>query len=611
MPITCLISGLLAGCSLDFTAMGESRIAYARKFSTEINIVAVKGDENGNFIRGVQLAAELINRRPEKLLNKQVNVIVEQGSDTVDGSKYLIQKNVSNPTITAVLGHRSSAVALPASVIYEESKLVFIPPFSTAKSLTGHDFKYVFRMAPNNAVMTAQLSNIATMLGYKRIVILYARDDFSRELAFLFEDAALKQKMTLVKRASFFSNDINYRPVISQFNEEQFDAVFLAAGARASGVMAQQLREMGVAVPIIGTDALNNETYHQVAGDAANNSFFPSIYVENSENSQGPKKAFIKAFLRRFGKKPDYNAAQGYDSMMLLAAGIDRAKSVIPSLISSTLHFLPAWAGATGLHAFDQSGELLGKRYTFSVWINGKKVPLPIVHNRFLLERFQRSLKNNDIKKTDFSDVFSASLHEEDQQIYMLDLAQEMLSFKTIGVIYEDTDAGRKLSGYQLVEDLSKRKALKVLGCKIPYSLMPATEISKELTSCYGRLSLEVDAMLMPNIPGVNRELLRFLNESLTTAKIPSIALTRQPPDSHFAVMLNRRKPLKPGNTSIYTSLLRGIEFHEFADKIINLPEITLNLHALKQIGVDEKGILSLSPDFLITGLTADQEDSF
>lgn len=611
IPIIWLVLSLLAGCSLDFAAMGESRISYARKFTTEINIVAIRDQEEGDFIRGIQLAAEQINLRPEKLLNKQVNIIVEQGSSSIEDAKYLIQKNVSNPTVTAVIGHRSSSVALPASVIYEESKLVFITPFSTAKSLTGHGFKYVFRMAPNNAVMTAQLSNLSRMLGHKRIVILYARDDFSREMAFMYEDAALKQKMTLVKRASFFSNATNYRPIISQFNEEQFDAIFLAAGAQASGVMAQQLREMGVDVPIIGTDALNSETYHRLAGDAANKSFFPSLYVENEDDLQGPQQTFIKNYSSRYGKKPDYNAAQGYDSLMLLAAGIKRANSVIPSLLSSTLHYLPAWAGATGLHAFDQSGELLGKRYTFNVWIDGKKVPLPVVHNRFLLERFQSSLEKTDDKRTDFSEVFSTSMHEEDQQIYMLDLAQELLDFKTIGVIYEDTDAGRKLSGYQLAEDLAKRKALKIVGCRIPYSLMTATEIATELTSCYGTLSLEIDVMLMPRLPEVDHQLLRFLNESLTSAKIPSIALTRQLSDTHFALTLNKRKPLKSNSSSIFTPLLKGIEFYEFADKIINLPEITFNLEALRQIGVDEKGILNLSPDFLITGSDTDQQDGF
>jgi len=45
--------------------------------------------------------------------------------------------------VAAVLGHRTSVVAIPASVTYEASRVLFLPPFATASRLTLHGFQYV------------------------------------------------------------------------------------------------------------------------------------------------------------------------------------------------------------------------------------------------------------------------------------------------------------------------------------------------------------------------------------------------------------------------------------------------------------------------------------
>ena len=397
----------LAACSPDYEQMAQQRLEYARQNKGDIHIVAMQDTYKSNYLNGILLAAEEINQRPNKLIGRSLNVSIEQDEESFNDTKPTIRRIAADPKVTAVLGHRSSSIAVPASVVYERSQILFIPPFSTAQELTGHNFQYVFRMTPNAEVMAEQTASVAQYLGYKNMVILYARDDISRELAFLFEDAAVKRGIKLAQNSSFFEKEDNYRPLISQFTGKDFDAVFIASPSQPGGNMVKQLREMGISKPILGSDGFNLPAYAETAGEAGQNTIVPAVYRPNSQNPRDT--AFIQRYKDKYKEEPDYNAAQGYDSVMLLAAAIEKAGSTVPALLSSTMHYLPAWLGVTGLYAYDSTGDLYGKHFVFNVLQQDEFRPLPAIHLPFLLERFEKHLgtpttpaeNNNTPSKTD------------------------------------------------------------------------------------------------------------------------------------------------------------------------------------------------------------------
>jgi branched-chain amino acid transport system substrate-binding protein len=148
--------------------MAERRLDFARKNKGDIHVVAIQDRSNSNYVNGLLLAKEIINQRPDKLLGRDLNIHIEHEGDDFSTTKSTIERIAINPKIVAVLGHRRSVVAVPASVIYENSQVIFMPSFSTAKALTGHGFDYVFRMVPNTEIMTGQLASVAKTLGYQK-----------------------------------------------------------------------------------------------------------------------------------------------------------------------------------------------------------------------------------------------------------------------------------------------------------------------------------------------------------------------------------------------------------------------------------------------------------
>ncbi len=594
----------LSGCSVDFTGMAEKRLAYAHKNQGDIEVVAINSVIKTNYIKGVLLAANEINQRTGKLLGRRLKVNIEQEGTTFNVGKSTFRRIAANPKITAVLGHRRSSIAVPVSVIYEQSDLVFLPSFSTIQSLTGHNFKYVFRMIPNGKIMAEQTASVAHTLGYKKIVILYARDNLNRELAFLFEDAAIRQNIKLIKRSSFSSKDTNYRSLISQFSSNSFDAVFIASSAGSSGLMVKQLREMGVKQPILGSDSFNNPIFINTAGVAAENTIAPSFYYPNKHNAIN--QYFSRTYRNKYNQEPDFRAAQGYDSLMLLARGIERAGSTVPSLLASTLRYMPAWVGVTGLHKFSPEGDILGKKYFFNTWKNGKWHHLTAIHIPYFLERFKQSiltkeqpLDSKDTESESYTEKFTQALDEEQHKMELLALSKKVLGFKSIGVIYENTKKGRKLIGYDLLKKFSKKSKTSLLECEIPISILNKQEIEGSFFSCFGKLSLEMDVLFLPIYHGIDQVMLEGLSHSLASFKIPAISLDQNNNNSNISLLLGKRSDIditSMDDMQIYNGLLNNIKLSDFAKQLKNLPEVVVNLYQLQNYNISENSIIQLSP---------------
>lgn len=615
----------LAACNADYEAMAKERLKYARKHRGPI-VVGVMINEDPSFYQGVELAAKEINQHPHKLLGRPVILQKELEYDTIEDTIPSIQRITANPRVVAVLGHGKSEVAIPASAIYERSQVLFLSSFSIAEKLTGHRFKYVFRMMPNTKVLATQQASMASTLGYKKMVILHSRRAVSREHAFLFEDAAIDQGIQIIKRASFFSSggERNYRPIISQFTSESFDAILISSDAESSGEMARQLREMGLQQPIIGNSALRGETYNKAAGElAADLTIVPSIYNTDTKNHISAR--FAEKYQQEYETPPNQKAAQGYDSMNLLARGIRSIESTLGPTLSSTFRYLPAWVGVTGIHAFDEDGELRGKKYFFQVWRQNQLIELPAIHHFYLLDRLVQNIKTKygtDYPVTDFAETFKQRMHEDDHKTYLLDLAHELIRFKRIGIIYENNEAGKIQAEYNLLKKFADRKnanyrkylarinepeedLIELIECQIPFSLLDEKEAERELFSCYGSLSLNMDVLLAPSYyrNANNPDIIKQLDAALGSYKIPSISVNPQSGAYDTSIKLTRRTDLKlnsdeqsPGMQA-YNGLLNGIKIHEFHEQLVGLPEIRVNLTDLQQDDLPEEPILDISTD--------------
>lgn len=506
----------------DYAAMAEARDQRAQEATGDIVVAAVRDPQESDYVRGIELAVAQINARPGQLLGRKVRLRIEQGSDDAESENDLVHELAGDANVVAVLGHRTSAQAVPASLVYEAARVVFLPPFSTRKSLTGHGFQYVFRMAPSGPVMANQLASLTSLLGYTQVAVLSARDDYSREMAFLFEDAVVGRGVRVTHRASFLAKDEDYRHLVAELRAKPFEAVFLSATTEPGARMVQQLRELGVQVPVIGVDSLCSQDFSAAAGQAGNRTIVPMLYRSNQPGWRN--EAFVQRYQAAYKHTPDHNAAQGYDSMLLLAQAIETARSTRSSAVASALRFMPYWIGVTGLHAFDVHGELRAKHYEFQQLVEGQWRPLPGLHLRHQIERteFEERQASKPLPEG-FAQSFAIDTPTAKLAALQFEIAKRILPFKRLGVLVASRDPDTLAPHLEQIRQWGQDTGLTIETC-----VVHDDDFDDNFAQCLKTLSdqAQVQALMLAHFDELSLFDTTAMERSLRALNLPIFALS-------------------------------------------------------------------------------------
>lgn len=347
---------IVAGCSDSDNLSGQREKSLSKAASDIVVGVAWPFESrNDGFQEGLELALEEINQNG--ILGHQIRLIQEDDRSSVTVGLSVAQAFSNNLAMSAVIGHRSSAVAVPASKVYENAGLLLLAPSSTSPGLTEGGAKHVFRLMPNDIQLGEQMADYARSQNYQNIVIFYTQDEYGRGLANSFEDSAKANNLRIIDRISDYKDDADLQRLVKKWKLLGCDAVFIAQTMPDGADFIVQLHAAGLHVPFMGGDGLDSQDLLNIAGADAEHTVVASIF-----NPQAPAEhvqAFVKKYTEKYGEAPRKYAAQAYDSLHLLAEAIEKANSRQPADIAKVLREQSPWQGVSGARTFDEKGEVL------------------------------------------------------------------------------------------------------------------------------------------------------------------------------------------------------------------------------------------------------------
>ena len=358
----------------------KERIKRAENNKGDIFIGAVapwkKVTNKGNLNWfGIELAVEEVNSKGG-ILGRKIKIVKKDDEASVNKGIEIAQEFANNVDITSVIGHAYSFISIPASVIYEFNKIVMISPASSSPKLTQRNFKYVFRVIPNDNDMGAQLADEAFKMGYRKMMIYYIKDEYGLGLANAFEKRAEELGIQIFDRLSYDSTTktkVFYGDFSQWIENYKFDAVFLAARNPVRGAkVIIQARKAGFKGPFISGDALNSKRLIDVGKEYVENTIVPSSF--NPHSDRIVVKEFIENFKKRYNKAPDTWAALYYDAAKVLFYAIEKTKNTDPVKLQETMHKIKNFEGVTGKISFSPNGDVTGKKFHFEIVRNGKFV---------------------------------------------------------------------------------------------------------------------------------------------------------------------------------------------------------------------------------------------
>lgn len=307
---------------------------------------------------GAKLAIKEINANGG-LLGKQIKAVVADNKSEPSEAANAMTKLLTQDRVVAVTGTFSSSNAIAAASVAEANKTPYLVagatnPKVTVDEKTKNVKKYIYRVCFIDPFQGTVAANFAAKdLKVKKAAMLVDNSsDYSKGLAEFFEAAFTKEGGEIVANEAYLQKDTDFKATLTKIKSKGADILYVPGYYEEVGKIVKQAREMGITVPIIGADGWDSPKLVEIASASAlNNTYFTNHY--SVEDTSPKAKAFVEAYTKEYGQKPEALAVLGYDAVYVLADAIKRANSTeaakIIEALAATKDF-PAISGVTTIN---------------------------------------------------------------------------------------------------------------------------------------------------------------------------------------------------------------------------------------------------------------------
>lgn len=274
----------------------------------------------------VKLLVEEVNAKGGVLGGKKLEAIGYDTKGDPQEAVNVAKRLTGQDKVVAIIGPNASGSALPIAPVLEEAKVPDIATVATNPKVTVMDGKvkpYNFRVCFIDPYQGAVAAGYAyDVLKFTKAAVLYdVADDYAQGLTEFFEQFFTAKGGTIVAKEAFKFGDVDFRPQLSKIKEAGPEVLFLPIFYKEFSLIANQARELGITVPLMGGDGVPSEQLFVMAKDAVQGS-----YIVTHVDYDDPDVQDLKARYRnKYGKEMELNGYLAHDAMMVFLDALERA----------------------------------------------------------------------------------------------------------------------------------------------------------------------------------------------------------------------------------------------------------------------------------------------
>jgi branched-chain amino acid transport system substrate-binding protein len=330
------------------------------------------------MVRGANLAIKQANETQEV---KDLGLTIEsvegddKGDPTTGGN--VATQFASNPALVGVMGHLNSGVTRVAVKIYNQANIVQVSPANTAVDLTQMGMANYFRVCTMDSVQGPVAADYAfTTAGIKTAFVVDDATVYGVGLADEWAKQFEADGGVVAGREKSTDKQTDFKSLVTTIKSKNVGIVYYGGVYNAGALLSRQLKEGGVAVPLMGGDGLYDAEYIKLAGaESAKGDLCTSVGlpIDLLPKGQEFKSAFEAAYP---GEAIAAYDAYSFDAAnVIIKAIVSVAKSMGVDKVTTTegkKAIIAAVAktdfeGVTGKVQFDANGDTTNKAITVYV----------------------------------------------------------------------------------------------------------------------------------------------------------------------------------------------------------------------------------------------------
>jgi len=305
-------------------------------------------------VQGAELAVRMLNDQGGILGGRPIELVTYDTAFKPAEGVAAAQRLLTQDGVKMIAGEISSTVALAVIQVAQPFGAIFMAAVPKHPDVTKSGYDRVFRLNSTTSMdnkafdsilvdeeKPAKVAVLAENTDYGRLVIAHMRELFGDKLAFSDTYEVTQGDFnSLVSNAKASGADLL---CIAGSNMEQY------------GNIIRLTDELSFDADICVMPGILNSKGVSIAGKAAEGAFSADIYVPSLDNAAN--KAFVAAFEKAYGHKPEKIEELGFESIWILAKAADKAGTADDmGKVAETIRS-NSWQTPRGDVTFDADGQ--------------------------------------------------------------------------------------------------------------------------------------------------------------------------------------------------------------------------------------------------------------
>ncbi len=287
---------------------------------------------------------------------KKIELIVKDSAGSPEKAISFAKQLIDEDKVLAIIGPSTSGETMAIKNICEEGKTTLLS-CAAAETIVNPVSRYVFKTAQKDSDAVLLIYEVMKKKNITKIGIISSNDGYGNAGKDQLTKLAAKSGITILISEVYDKKATDLTGVLTKLKAQNVQAVVNWSIVPAQSIVAKNMRQINLSVPLFQSSGFGNIKYVKEAGEAASGIIFPCgrLLIAESLNADHPQKEVLmkykKDYEKKFGEDASTFGGHAYDCIMILAevlkkSGGDREKT------RDAIEGLKSFPGIAGMFSF-------------------------------------------------------------------------------------------------------------------------------------------------------------------------------------------------------------------------------------------------------------------
>lgn len=287
---------------------------------------------------------------------RQIKLVTRDDVQKADDTVRLTKELIAAESPLAMIGTvgTTNLEALAKDGVLSKQRVSMVGAISGAASVAKADGMHVVKASYHDEV--GRLFSQISLLGVKRVALLYQDDGLGRDVLAGAEAAAPRYDITLLARSGYPRNTTSVEKSVAEIVKAQPQVVFLGATTAAAIEFVKQYAAAGGTGTLYGMSIIDTEALLKALGPQRSRGYAFSVVLPLAKQTQ---RAVVREYLQLRQASNDANLSarsiEGYIAAKALVKVLETTPNLTPASVSAALE--QAKAVDVGGYVLDFTGK--------------------------------------------------------------------------------------------------------------------------------------------------------------------------------------------------------------------------------------------------------------